>query len=136
MPILDEVIDNYHDILLVIELEVAKVYQAHPDLNDHHVDKVYEALQRAFEKELRGKNPPTFRWLVFEEELYAGILAHCRTILDPEAELIVSKTHVQTASRETLIKCLKRLRKSIKTWSPYGNRGYLEYIMDFLDHIE
>ncbi|MDQ7035343.1 MAG: hypothetical protein Q9P01_11055, partial [Anaerolineae bacterium] len=42
---------------------------------------------------------------------------------------------IETISKETMVKIMRRLRRSINTWSgsnAYGRRGYLNYISQFM----
>lgn len=131
----DEFFEANQGILMSIESVVISYYRDHPDLVDHNVDKVYEAIQRTYEKELKGKKPPKLRLKDLEVELHEDVLSVCmimlgeETVEDEEGNDIT----VGSASKETIIACMKKLRSSIKTWtSSYGRRGYLDYVSNFI----
>lgn len=123
-------------ILLSIESTVMGFYRENPDLVDHNVNKVYEAVQRRFEKEVKGKKPSKLRLKGLEEELHKEVLSICQiqigeeSIIDEDGE----EVYVGETSKETMIACMKKLRKSIKTWTgnAYGRRGYLDYVRRFI----
>ena len=132
----DEFFDANEGILLSIESMVISFYRDHSDLVDYNVDKVYEAIHRSYEKELKGKNPPKLRLKDLEVELHERILDICKVLIGEETvededgnEIIVG-----SASKETIIACMKRLRSSIKTWTgnAYGRTGYLDYVSRFI----
>lgn len=131
----DDFFEANQGILMSIESVVISYYRDHPDLVDHNVDKVYEAIQRTYEKELKGKKPPKLRLKDLEVELHEDVLSVCmimlgeETVEDEEGNDIT----VGSASKETIIACMKKLRSSIKTWtSSYGRRGYLDYVSNFI----
>jgi hypothetical protein len=113
----DPFIDGHENILLSIESAVMGFYRKHPDLVDYNVDKVYEAIQRAFEKELQGKNPPKLRLKGLEEDLHENILGIYNVMIGEETveDEQGNEITIGSASKEIIINCLKRLRKSIKT---------------------
>jgi hypothetical protein len=128
--------DEYQGIFMTIELEVVNTYRNNPELVDHNVDKVYEGLHRTFEKELQGKNPPRLRLNDLEEALHDRLTGLCEIFLG-DGELKNEDGEdidlpMEPISKEVIVKILKRLRSSIKTWSSYGRRGYLEYISRFM----
>ena len=134
----DDLTSEYENIFMTIEKNVVDTCRKYSDLVDHNIDKVYEAVQRTLEKELQGKNPPTYRWKGHEEELFYTVDALVHLFLGDEALEITdadSEIEVETVSKETMVKILKRLRSSVKTWtgsSAYGRRGYIDYISRFL----
>lgn len=130
------IIDQYHHILLLIELEVIEHHQKNPDLTDHEVNKVYDAVQRVITKELRSKKPPTLRLSQSEQELFDEVLATCRAILNEDEKITIHDEDIQSIPPETLILCLKELQKSLRTWAEHGRRGYLTYINQFFDMME
>ena len=132
----DDFIDENESSLLTIESAVMGFYRDYPDLVDHNVDKVYEAIQRTYEKELQGKNPPKLRLRDLEVELHENILGVCKVLMGEETveDEEGNELTVGWATKETIIDCMKRLRSSIKTWTgkAYGRRGYLDYVSRFI----
>jgi hypothetical protein len=69
-----------------------------------------------------------------ERELFASALGICRwrpgrhRLRTEDSELPVAAP--RTIDVETLLRCLKRLRNSVRTWSKQnGPRGYLDFIV-------
>lgn len=132
----DEFFEANQGTMLSIESTIMRFYREHNDLVDHNVNKVYEAVQRRFEKEVKGKNPPKLRLKGLEEELYESLLGICQILIgeEPVEDEGGEEVYVGEASKETMIACIKRLRSSIKTWTgnAYGRRGYLDYVSRFV----
>jgi hypothetical protein len=159
----DNLTEEYQHIFMSIELNVVSKCRQYTDLVDHNIDKVYEAVQRTLEKELQSRNPPTYRWKGHEEELFNAVEGMARVLigedslveylesesdiddaetLTPDESAIVEEDdegedeiEVETVSKEIMVKIMKRLRSSVKTWtgsSAYGRRGYIDYISRFL----
>ncbi|GAB5493626.1 MAG: hypothetical protein Phog2KO_38410 [Phototrophicaceae bacterium] len=135
----DSFLDENQFILMAIESQVTNYYAEHPELVDYNVEKVYNSIQRVFEKEIQDKNPPKLRLKPREQELYDRIENVCRlytgeqTIESEEADIDdILASH--PVAKDTIVKCMKRLRSSIKTWTGnvYGQRGYLDYVSNFI----
>lgn len=132
----DDFVEANEGILMSIESAVMGFYRDHVDLVDYNVDKVYEAIQRTFEKELQGKNPPTLRLKGLEEELHSNVLNICKVLIgeEPVEDEEGNEVTLPAVPKETIVDCMKRLRKSIKTWTgnAYGRTGYLDYVKRFI----
>jgi hypothetical protein len=118
---LDPFLEEHSDKLKPIEQAVLMYFRSHRHLVDHNVDKIYEAIQRHYEKLLQGKNPPSLRLNADEEALHKEILPLALSLFAAEDD---------KENQELLIKAMKILRRSIHTWtgSAYGRQGYLNYI--------
>jgi len=128
-------------ILMAIESQVIAHYRENPELVDNNVEKVYNSLQRVFDKEVKERNAPKLRFNPIEQALYDRIETICRLytgeeVLDSEDEELDEDDilNFNPVSKTVIIQCMKRLRSSIKTWSgnTYGIRGYLDYISNFM----
>jgi hypothetical protein len=117
----DPFLEEHSDKLQPIEQAVLSYFRSHRHLVDHNVDKIYEAIQRHYEKLLQGKNPPSLRFSVDEEALYNQLLPLALGLFAAEDD---------KENQKTLIAAMKVLRRSIHTWtgSAYGRQGYLNYI--------
>jgi hypothetical protein len=128
--------DEYLDVLHNIEAVVKTTYQENLELSDYDVDKAYAALITTYQNEMRGKSPikpgGNLASLVYEQ-----IASICDWHLG-RASMLDKKGRKQffipePLTTETMILCLKRLRKSVETWTKQGGRqGYLNYISHFL----
>lgn len=143
-------LDENHGTLLSIESIVVAYYREHPNLSDSNVEKVYNSLQRVFDKEVQGKNPPKLRFNDLEQDLFDRIEAICRILVgDDDAEPLsedeqetvetdseeIEALEIDPVPKDVMVKCMKRLRSSIKTWTgrnAYGRQGYLNYVSSFI----
>ena len=132
----DEFFDDNQGLLLSIESAVIKFYREHPTLLDHNVDKVYEGIQRTYEKAVQGKNPPTLRWKDLEEDLFNDLMLVIK-VMSGENSLSTEEGEeimLPPTPPEVIVAALKLLRKSIGTWTgkTQGRRGYLDYVDGFI----
>lgn len=145
----DPFFDEHQGILQSIETNVVAYYREHPELTDYNVEKVYTGLQRTFEKEIQDRKAPKLRFNELEKRLFdmiegisrffvgeKGLLPHKEQdgfAEDEESDEILLDSG-ESVSKEVIVKALKRLRGSIKTWTGKvrGQRGYLDYISQFM----
>ena len=127
--------EDHLDILQNLEFAIANVYRTNPALMDSNVDNALEALDRTYTREPSGRaaivpgNPAT-------REVYDRVRLMCEWRLgrNPvETEEGEPGPSPEPVSREIILACLKRLRKSIRMWTKEaGRQGYLNYINQFL----
>lgn len=144
-----DAVNNYEHILRIIELNVVMYYREHPKLADSNLEKIYNSIQRTYEKEIQEKNPPKLRFNELEQDLFDSI-HHITRYFIGEAKMEVLETDdnedetsekiedmnadFEPVSKKAIVDCMKRLRSSIKIWSgnAYGRQGYLNYISQFM----
>ena len=126
---------EYQDVLQNIEFAIVSVYHEQPELLDYDVETVLAALIQAYraEQSQRPAKPPALNPL--RQELYSRVHHMCEFRLGredlsaaggPEPELV-------PVGVDVMILCLKRIRKSVKTWSKQGGRrGYLSFIEQYV----
>lgn len=138
-PRRDPVFAQHESVLNSMERVIIDLYRAHPDLTDHQVDKILNALERVYTAEIRSKSPPTLRFTPLEQQLYDELKAVCDAWLQRIDLATANKGRKypfeldSSKTVEDIITCLKRLMRSIKLWTKeYGMRGYLNYIKDYL----
>lgn len=127
----DELLAKYEDVLRFIEDAIVSYYREHPELSDHNVDKVYEAISRMLQNEQRDKKPPRIKLTELEAGLHEGVLKSARWLIGEGKMLDESGEAVELdpMPKDDMIACLKRLRSSIKRWTTdYGRQGYLDFI--------
>ena len=126
-------LEKYLPVLQSIEIPIFATYQQLPDLTDHQVDKVLEALERGYKAEQRDRKPPRLRLSEVEEALYHRIRQRLEWYMG-RADLSDDETGTMgpmpaPLTVEETIACVKRIRRSIKLWTKdYGRQGYLNYI--------
>lgn len=149
--------EEYHEYLFAIETTVLHLYDTHPDLVDHHVDKAYEALARVYDKEAKGRKPPRMRLHGLSQDVFdalhpLGELFRGRgTLTEPPVDDADAPDTTDDSADEAddgeqildpitpaeVVMVFKRLRNSIDLWnSTYGRTGYLDYIDSFLNFKE
>lgn len=124
--------EQYLDVLQNIEFAIVSVYRGNSDLTDHNVDMALESLVKLY----RGRNvfPPQSPLTL---EVYEAAQGICdwrlgEDDLMDESGQMADLPH-EPVSREVIIACLQRIRKSVRTWTKQGGRqGYLNYIDQFL----
>ncbi len=129
--------DEYQDVLQNIEFAIINIYHRHPNLLDYDVETVLSALLRYYKAEQRNRQPPTIPLTELRQELYDSIKGMCDWRLGREE--LTRQTEKTTLpnpapiSLAEMIVCLKRIRKSVKTWSKKGGRqGYLTFVEQFI----
>ena len=132
---MDDLTNEYPEVFMNIEMNVIEYCKAHREIVDYHINKVYEGIQRTFEKEVQGRKPPRLRWKDNEEGLYDLVMGICEVMMGEGEPLETEDGEpievVETPlSKELMINIMKRLRSSVSLWtgSAYGRRGYIDYI--------
>lgn len=130
--------EEYADILLGIEVVIVSVVSEAPDLVDRNVLAAVDALIALYSAETRRRrrslSAPTGRSGV----VYERCLRTCeRQLGRREIDGVpVSENHSDEGELTVseLLRCLKRLRKSIRFWHKQGGRrGYLSYVSEFVE---
>ena len=133
---MDDLIEKHMDVLQNIEGVVARAFRSHPELTDFAVDRVYEALIDLYTAEKIGRPPRDWRLRDTEQQLFEQVRDICNFRLGRDSEGIVtdeSAAQVSAVDVDTMIRLLKRLRKSVRKWNrELGSRGYLNFICQFL----
>ena len=129
--------DEYLDVLQNIEFAIVSVYRQNTELTDYDVDKVLNALIRAYQAEQKQRAITKPNLSALAEQVYAGVQSMCNWRLGRESMELGDHNSKMPAPEpitvEEVIACLKRIRKSIKRWGRVGGRqGYLQYIDQFI----
>ncbi len=126
--------EEYQDVLQNIEMAIVGVYKDHRELADFQVDQALEALGRNYQREKTG-GTPVLPKSSMAQEVYKAVKTMCdwrlgrENMVDEEGQPMGT----EPLSVEIIQACLKRLRKSIETWSKRGGtQGYLNYISQFI----
>jgi hypothetical protein len=134
---MDDVFDQYMDVMQNIEFSIITVYHQNPELTDHEVDNVLNTLVLFYRSQ--GQNREFSRPIMkpHVEQLFEAAKEMCEWRLgrlEPARKKRKSKQPTPTPiSIDEIIVCLKRLRKSIDLWNKQGGtRGYLQYIDQFV----
>ncbi len=129
--------DEYFDVLQNIEFAIVQVAHRHPELTDYDVEKSLNALIQFYRKPGRGSDAKLGQNQL-AEEVYQGVKEMCdwrmgaSNFNTPEG-LPADLPETNPLTIEEIQACLKRIRKSLQTWSKRGGRrGYLDFIDQFI----
>jgi molybdopterin converting factor small subunit len=145
----DILFDNLQTVLYALESATMQVYKEHPELLDHHVKRVLEALEKRIKAQSAGRELPAHRLRGLEVTLYDELVSLCDRFLtggklyktpeedlpegqDPELKDEDVVMEMPPVSHSELLESFKRLLRSLHTWgTDYGIRGYLNYVKGF-----
>lgn len=124
--------DERPDVLQNIEFMVIRFRRDNPSLTDSHVKRAYIGLLQCYRAELSGKDPRKPGMPRMASKLFDSLREVCewrlgRTVDPREAEVFDDAANIDL---NTLVRCLKRLVQSVKTWR--GKTGYLDYVSQFI----
>lgn len=128
--------DRYLDVLQNIESAIVNVCRQYPELSDQNVKNVLDALIRSYEVEARGYSLPTPKFSPTTKALYenVGLICNWRLgkelLTDGESRPLELEDSPKTIKE--IIACLKRIRLSIKMHKSGGQRGYLNFVSQFI----
>lgn len=129
--------EGYLDVLQNIEFAIISVYRSELTLSDYDVNKILNVLISGYQAELSRRDFSKPNLSTLQERLYESVKDMCewrlgrKAIFKKEKHLKVKK--LGPLSVEEIIACLKRIQKSVETWTKQGGRkGYLQYIDQFL----
>jgi hypothetical protein len=130
--------EEYLDVLQNIEFGIVRVYQQQPEMTDWDALDAIEALIRSYTAEVRGRPRPKFRFsdlskLVFEsvETMCEWRLGRGQLLADDDKPPDVT---MEPKTMAEIIRCLKRVRKSIRLWKKEsGRQGYLNFVSEFIE---
>jgi hypothetical protein len=126
--------EQYLDVLQNIEFAIVSVYRENPDLLDYDVDKVLNLLWTEYRNEKQDKTVPAPQLGVNAQRVYARVKSMCewrlgRQKLGAEKDGKPVEMDLKPLTRDEIMACLKRIRKSIELWTKQGGRqGYLYFI--------
>jgi hypothetical protein len=129
--------EEYLDVLQNIEFAIVSVYRSEQALTDYDVSKILNVLISGYQAELSKRDFRKPNLSPLQEQLYGSVKHMCEWRLGRET-IDKKEKHLQqkipgSIPVEDIIACLKRIQKSVETWSKQGGRkGYLEYIDQFL----
>jgi len=129
--------DDYLDVLQNIESAIVKTCRCHRELCDYDVMRTLEALINVYVSEQRGHTRREFNLSPGEQEMMSLVHRICEWRLgrrelgdDPDEG---DENVPNPITLDELIQCLKRILKSVSTWSKEGGRhGYLTFVSQYV----
>ena len=127
--------EEHTDVMQNLEFAVAAIYREHPEMTDYAALRAYEALVETYTAERAGRAPRLAALSDLEEDLVARVRGMCEWRLGRAAlgdEEGAEADAIEPLPLETMILCLKRLVKSVNTWTRRsGRQGYLKFMAPF-----
>ncbi len=129
--------EEHPDVLQNIEYMVANYFRNNPDLTDHVVARIYEAHIDLYSAEKIGRQPRAWNPDTLEDELFAEIKDICDWRLGRNFGLVDDAGDPQSPPEiidlDTILLCLKKLRKSVQKWTKrLGRQGYLQFMEQYV----
>jgi hypothetical protein len=129
--------DEFPDVLQNIEFAIVGVFERIPDLADRDVLAAVEVLINGYsregtKRERLSPGPPGVAKIVYQQ---CWRMCEWRLGRQPlnDGESAEDDSLPSGISLRDMIRCLKRLRKSIRMWHQMGGRqGYLNYVSRFI----
>jgi hypothetical protein len=139
LPTSGRIEEQRQDVLQNIEWMVIDFYHSHRSISDFTVLQVYEALARSYGAEAKGQAVRPIEMSGPEAELLERVRTICEWRLgrgslsesdDSPGDKIDSQYQIDVP---TLVRCLKRLVKSVqKNTRDGGRQGYLNFVSEFV----
>ncbi len=129
--------DQYLDVLQNIEFALVTVYRQHAQMTDLDASDALNALIRGYHAETRGRAAPDAKLNALAQEAYLNVKAMCdwrlgrETMKDERGQTVGAELTPKT--RDEIIACLKRIRRSVELWHQQGGRrGYYDFVSEFV----
>jgi hypothetical protein len=120
--------EEYLDILQNIEAVVVSEFRDNRMLSDYNIDEVYDALIEEYRAEEIQRSARTRTFTAVVQPVYTQVRKVCEWRLGKG-----EGPDIAPVSLDVMIRCLRRLKKSLKKWNDRdGRQGYLEYIDNFI----
>jgi hypothetical protein len=128
--------EEYTDVMQNLEYPVAEAYRELPEMTDYTALRVYEALVEIYSAERAGRAVRPLPLDELEQELLVRVrkISEWRLgrvpLPDDRGKPVYDDKPLPL---DTLILCLKRLVKSVNTWTRRsGRQGYLKFVSPFV----
>ena len=129
--------DQYQDVLQNIEFAIVSVYRENPELTDFDVDKILNALIKAYQSEQQQRTYIKPALSPLAGLVYRRVQTMCDWRLGRET-METKDGNSELPSQEPItveevIFCLKRIHNSVGKWGKRGGRkGYLQFVDQFI----
>lgn len=129
--------DKYLDVLQNLEFAIQVVYKTYSDLTDYEVQFAIESLLEFYIAEERNREPRNFNLSENPKEVYEEVKKMCNFRLGrSNSEYELQENLLQTISIGEILICLKRIKKSVTTWTKRnGRQRYLEFVKQYMPNV-
>jgi hypothetical protein len=133
--IMPRVEEQYTDVLQNIEIAIYSVREENPDMRDYAVMRALESLIRRYRDLVRGYTPKPVALEEPEATIYLRVIAICEFRMGLQEFRGLTIPVDKALGPDVVLACLRRLLASVEFWNKKGGqRGYLEYIANFMLH--
>lgn len=132
--------DKFSDILQNIEAAIVMVYKTEPTMQDAQVDKALETLEgyyRALSKKREPKAPEGLDEI--SREVYDMIIKVLNIRMAQGGMKRASEIQKrrfgalkETVFEDIFLACIRKVAKSVKRHKIQGERGYLDFIINYV----
>jgi hypothetical protein len=128
--------EEHTDVMQNLEFAVATTYREHPEMADYAALRVYETLAEIYSAERAARPARPVPMSEIERELLDRVHEVCEWRLgrSPLGGEVGGDglPPGEPLPLETMIRCLKRLVKSVNTWTRRsGRQGYLNFMTPY-----
>ena len=125
--------DDSLDVLQNIEFGIMQVYRADTNLIDVDALDAVEALIRHYVAEENGRQPPDPRLTGKPLRVFASVKEMCEWRLGRQTIAEQGRDELTTPiTVSELVRCLRKIQKSIRRWTQFGRKGYLEFVSQYV----
>ena len=129
--------EEYLDVLQNIEAAIVGVYREQPALLDYEVENALNALLREYQAEQQERRLGPIALKPLPQVIHARVRSMCEWRLGRQSPFIQAAGEAgplpDPLSLAEIVACLKRIRKSVQTWSKHeGRQGYVRFISEFI----
>jgi len=118
--------EEYEAHLLALESPVMRLYNQMPGLLDDDVLEAYDRLIKDYTRRARGAAPKAVALHLAAARVHTDVGVVCERLLSADR---TDADDLPPLTCQELLGCLKKLRKSVRTWSAErGPQGYLSFI--------
>ncbi len=129
--------EQYNNILLNMEIALVQTYREDENMTDWETLTAVNGLIRTYTAIQKKRNPPLLKLTPLAQQSYDSLKRICDSWLGHAPDSAEFKKILadfdKILSPAEIIKCLKRVRKSVEMWQKEGGRrGYFNFIDQFL----
>lgn len=123
--------EEFESTLRELETAIVAVYRKDSNLLDTEVMRALEASINLYSAEQHRRAPREMSLNEQERLVCEAVKKTCETLLGRPAP--EGKENSQRLTLDELVRCLKRIRKSVEFWyQSSGRQGYLKYVRSFV----
>lgn len=129
--------EQYMGVLQNIEFALVTVYRNNPKMNDHAALFVIESLVKLYNAEAQGRAIASPQFQSHEQEAFDSVKALLdwrlgkQALVDKDGQEVAVGENTNTPAE--IVSCLKRIAKSIDSWTKRGGRrGYYEFVSQYV----